>query len=74
VIELVRYSDIRLTTNICRRLELTDTAVAVNLLPAPKTETEARTTGTDAARAWPARKGLNMSNGQAQLPLWRAAE
>lgn len=48
--ELMRHSDIRLTTNIYQHLELVDTAGAVNLLPMPKAETEARATGTDATR------------------------
>ena len=49
--ELMRHSDIRLTTAIYQHLELADTAGAVNQLPALKTEKEARATGTDAARA-----------------------
>jgi hypothetical protein len=49
--ELIRHSDIRLTTAIYQHLELADTAEAVNLLPVPKAETEARATGTDATRA-----------------------
>ena len=54
--ELMRHSDIRLTTNIYQHLELADTAGAVNQLPMPKAETEARATGTDASRASSARK------------------
>jgi integrase len=49
--ELMRHSDIRLTTNIYQHLELVDTAGAVNQLPVLKAEIEARATGTDAARA-----------------------
>ncbi len=48
--ELMRHSDIRLTTNICQHLERVDTAGALNLLPVPKAGTEARATGTDATR------------------------
>jgi integrase len=46
--ELMRHSDIRLTTNIYQHLELVDTAGAVNQLPVPKAEPAARSTGTDA--------------------------
>ena len=49
--ELMRQGDVRLTTAIYQHLELADTAGAVNLLPVPKAETEARATGTDAIRA-----------------------
>ena len=49
--ELMRHSDIRLTTAIYQHLELADTAGAVNLLPVPKAETGTRATGTDASRA-----------------------
>ena len=49
--ELMRHSDIRLTTAIYQHLELADTAGAVNLLPVPKAETETRATGTEATRA-----------------------
>ena len=44
--ELMRHSDIRLTTNIHRHLELVDTAGAVNLLPVPNSEEAVRKTGT----------------------------
>ena len=44
--ELMRHSDIRLTTNIYQHLELVDTAGAVNRLKMPKAEVEARATGT----------------------------
>jgi hypothetical protein len=49
--ELMRHSDIRLTTAIYQHLELADTAGAVNLLPMPRAEAEVRATGTDANRA-----------------------
>jgi integrase len=49
--ELMRHSDIRLTTNIYQHLELVDTAGAVNRLPAVGSEAIARKTGTDVARA-----------------------
>ena len=48
--ELMRHSDIRLTTNIYQHLELVDTAGAVNLLPMPKAESEQRVTGTYATK------------------------
>ena len=44
--ELMRHSDIRLTTNIYQHLELVDTASAVNQLPVFNPETAARKTGT----------------------------
>jgi integrase len=47
--ELMRHSDIRLTTSIYQHLELVDTAGAVNQLPIPGAEVEARATGTDAS-------------------------
>jgi integrase len=49
--ELMRHSDIRLTTNIYQHLELVDTAGAVNQLPTVGSETVARKTGTYAAKA-----------------------
>ncbi len=48
--ELMRHSDIRLTTNIYQHLELVDTAGAVNQLPVVGSETTARQTGTYATR------------------------
>ena len=54
--ELMRHSDIRLTTNIYQHLELVDTAGAVNLLPVPKAETQAREPAPMQARLDP-RKG-----------------
>ena len=47
--ELMRHSDIRLTTNIYQHLELVDTAGAVNMLQMVGSERSARKTGTDAA-------------------------
>jgi integrase len=52
--ELMRHSDIRLTTNIYQHLELVDTAGAVNQLPvvsAARSDSEVRQTGTDASGA-----------------------
>ena len=49
--ELMRHSDIRLTTNIYQHLELADTAGAVNRLPIVGSKTGARQTHTSAARA-----------------------
>ena len=48
--DLMRHSDIRLTTNIYQHLELVDTAGAVNQLPVVGSETAVRKTGTDATR------------------------
>ena len=47
--DLMRHSDIRLTTNIYQHLELVDTAGSVNQLPTVGSETTARKTGTYAA-------------------------
>jgi integrase len=49
--ELMRHSDIRLTTNIYQHLELVDTAGAVNQLPTVGSDWPARKTGTYAAKA-----------------------
>jgi hypothetical protein len=52
--ELMRYFDIRLRTNIYQHLELVDTAGAVNQLPvvsAARSDSEVRQTGTDASGA-----------------------
>jgi integrase len=49
--ELMRHSDIRLTTNIYQHLELVDTAGAVNQLPVIGSEAIARKTSTTAATA-----------------------
>jgi integrase len=46
--ELMRHSDIRLTTAIYQHLELADIAGAVNSLPVPKAENTMLATGTDA--------------------------
>jgi len=51
--ELMRHSDIRLTTTIYQHLELADTAGAVNLLAVLRTEaapSQLRPTGTADAR------------------------
>jgi integrase len=49
--ELMRHSDIRLTTNIYQHLELVDIASAVNQLPVFNSETTARKTGAYDAKA-----------------------
>jgi integrase len=49
--DLMRHSDIRLTTNIYQHLELVDTAGAVNQLPVVGSEAAGRKTGTDDSKA-----------------------